>query len=229
MNGRRRRWLVLACFVLAASALAAAGCTPSMIYSPSINLPPEPLKEKQVQVFGGVVQMPEARPNRAPEKTAKGMEFTARVGAADWLTLQAKFWKDISENFDAADRFGVSVSTIVAQTGDLGGFRVGLMPTATFLGAGDGWYGGGGTLPLCVWLPNLSVLHPYAAVGPGFGLHNTRDDEYGFLIVENWGCAALLAKHLTVNAEISLVNTFNYYDRRHDNFVTWSVNGGFLF
>lgn len=221
-------WHGPACFVLAA-ALASAGCTPSLVYSPSINLPPEPLKEKQVQMFGGVVEMPEVRPQRAPEKTAKGMEFTARVGAADWLTLQAKFWKDISENFSDANRFGVSVSTIFAQTRDLAGFRVGVMPTATFLCAGDEWSGGGGTLPLCVWLPDLSVLHPYAAIGPGFGVYNTVDQEYGFLIIENWGCAALLARHFTVNAEISLVNTFNKYDKRNDNFVTWSVNGGFLF
>jgi hypothetical protein len=46
--------------------------------------------------------------------------------------------------------------------------------------------------------------------------------------IENWGCAALLAKQFTVNAELSLVNTFNKYDKRNDSFVTWSVYGGVL-
>ena len=86
----------------------------------------------QVQVFAGVVEMPEARSQEAPEKTAKGFEATARVGAADWLTLQAKFWQDISDNLPKVNRYGMSVSTIVAQAGDLGGTRIGLMPTATF-------------------------------------------------------------------------------------------------
>ena len=215
--------------LLIAAALLFAGCTPSLVYSPSINLPPEPLNAKQVQVFGGVVEMPEARPQRAPEKTARGIEGTVRVGATDWLTLQAKAWKDISENFPGVERYGVSVSTIVAQTGDLGGFRVGVMPTGVFLSTGTDWLGGGGTLPLCVWLPDLSVLHPYAAIGPGFGYHDSKDDKWGWLIIENWGCAALLAKHFTVNAELSLEQTFNRYDKRNDSFVTWSVNGGFLF
>jgi hypothetical protein len=39
---------------------------------------------------------------------------------------------DISNNFPEVERYGVSVSTIVAQTGDLGGFRVGVMPTGVW-------------------------------------------------------------------------------------------------
>jgi hypothetical protein len=215
--------------LLVAAALASAGCTPSMVYSPSINLPPEPLKQKQVQLFGGVVEMPEARPQTAPEKTARGVEFTARVGAADWLSLQCKAWKDISRNFAEHDRYGVSVSTIFAQTRDLNGFRVGVMPSVVFLCDEEDWYGAGGTLPLCVWLPDLGALHPYAALGPGYGAHDTGNSEWGWVMIENWGCAALLAKHFTVNAEISLIQAFDKYDKRNDNFVTWSLNGGFLF
>ncbi|MDD4858440.1 MAG: hypothetical protein PHD74_10120, partial [Candidatus Krumholzibacteria bacterium] len=121
MVGCHVRCLALACFALA-SALAITGCTQSMIYSPSVNLPPEPLKEGQVQMFAGVVEMPEVRPQRAPEKTARGIECTARVGAADWLSLQAKAWKDISDNFPSVERYGVSVSTILTERRDLAGF-----------------------------------------------------------------------------------------------------------
>lgn len=214
--------------LLLAAALLFAGCTPSVVYSPSINLPPEPLKQKQVQMFAGVVEMPEARPHKMPERTARGVEATARVGAFDWMTLQAKFWQDISDNFDV-QRYGVSVSTILAHTRDFGGVRVGTMPTAVFLCDETEWLGVGGTLPLCAWLPDVGVLHPYAALGPGIGFYDTRDDKWGWLMIENYGCAALLLKHFTINAELSLVQTFNRYDKRNDSFVTWSINGGFLF
>jgi hypothetical protein len=218
-----------ALLLLLAAALLSAGCTPSGIYSPSVNLPPEPLKQKQVQVFAGVVEMPEVRPQKMPEKTARGIEATARLGATDWLTLQTKFWQDLSDNFSRETRYGVSVSTILAHTRDFGGTRIGVMPTAVFLCDEDEWLGVGGTLPLCAWLPDFSVLHPYAAIGPGMGFYDTKDDKWGWFMTENYGLAALLAKHFTVNAELSFMQTFNRYDKRNDSFVTWSINGGFLF
>jgi hypothetical protein len=212
-----------------AAALLLGGCTPSMVYSPSVNLPPEPLKAKQVQILGGVVEMPEVRPGSVPEKTARGVEFTARVGAADWLMIQAKAWKDISDNIPDAERYGVSVSTILAERRDLGGFRVGLMPSVVFVCDEMDWYGAGATLPLCVWLPDLSVLHPYAALGPGYGAHDTKNNEWGWCMIGNCGCAAVFARHFVVNAELSTVQAFNKYDKRNDSFLAWSVNGGLLF
>ncbi len=212
-----------------AAALAAAGCTRSMVYSPSVNLPPEPLEAKEIQVMAGVVEMPEVRPQEAPEKTARGFECTARVGATNWLSIQGKFWKDISGNFDPAQRYGISVGTILASTRDFGGVRIGLMPAVVFLCDEEDWYGAGGTLPLCVWLPDIKVIHPYAALGPAYGANDTEDEKWGWGIIENYGVAALLFEHFAVNAEVSLVSAFNRYDKRNDGFITWSVNGGLVF
>jgi len=213
---------------LLAVVLVAGGCTPSVVYSPSINLPPEPLRQKSIQAMGGIVEMPEARPQEAKASTARGAEFTVRIGATDWMTVQGKYWKDLSDNV-RADRFGISVATILAHPRDLGGFRLGLMPTAVFLGDENEWLGGGGLLPLCVWFPSWSVIHPYGAVGAGFGIRDDRNNKWGWLTIENYGWTLFFFKHFTVNAELSAVQAHDRYDKREDKFVVWSLNGGFLF
>ncbi|MGD1047203.1 MAG: hypothetical protein ABR899_00450 [Candidatus Krumholzibacteriaceae bacterium] len=226
--------------LIVAAMLLLGGCLPShsLVYSPSINLPPEPLERKQVQVFGGVVNMPETSPFRQQAydgpagpllKTANGVELTARCGATDRLTLQAKGWVDTSDNLGLETRYGLSVATIIAEKRDLRGFRIGVMPAVSFLFREHEWLVGEGSLPLCVWFPDVSVLHPYAGLGPGLWIHEATNNDMGWLVVENWGCAALLARHFTINAELSTVQAFNRWTRRNDSFVTWSVNGGFLF
>jgi hypothetical protein len=48
-------------------------------------------------------------------------------------------------------------------------------------------------------------------------------------MIENWRCAALLAKHFSIHIEVPTARAFNRYDRRNDNSVTWTVDGGLLF
>jgi len=52
--------------------ISTAGCPPSLVYSPSANLPPRPLKKGKVQFLGWIGMFPEARPHDVDSKTAIG-------------------------------------------------------------------------------------------------------------------------------------------------------------
>lgn len=55
-----------------------SGCVPSLVYSPSINLPPQPLKKDKSQLLGGAGLFPETRPDRVEQKLSAGGELTYR-------------------------------------------------------------------------------------------------------------------------------------------------------
>jgi hypothetical protein len=128
------------------------GCPPSMVCSPSVNLPPRPLKSGQGQFLAGFGMFPEARPHEVGGDTAMGGEATIRFALSDYFSLQTKGWLDLSSNVDFT-RYGFSVSTIILFNSDRSSYRIGIMPTGAFLlslqGFG-GFEGGGGVLPICL-------------------------------------------------------------------------------
>ena len=207
------------------------GCaTQSVIYSPTCNLPPKPLEQGDVQFLCGIGEMPEARPHKSKEETAKGFEGTFRIAAFDWLSLQIKYWKDISDN-DKVSRNGYAFSTIFIPKKDLYNFDIGIMPEAIFLYGDGSCLGGGGMLRLCTWAPNISIIHIYGSLGYGYGVHDAYDvgDKWGWLIVGNIGSSILLFDHITFNLELSAVKQYNNYEDLNDHFLIPSWNVGIKF
>ncbi len=99
-------------FLLAFIILLINGCVPSLVYSPSINLPPKPLHKEQIQLLGGVGYFPETLPDRTPKKMAFGGETTIRYGFSNSFSAQVKGWYDFSNNVQEK-RWGLSTACIV--------------------------------------------------------------------------------------------------------------------
>ena len=205
------------------------GCPPSLVYSPSANLPPRPLKKGQVQILSGIGMFPEARPHEVDNKTAIGGEATFRFALSDYITLQAKGWLDFSDNVDFS-RYGFSISSIIMFNDDKSSYRIGIMPTGAFL-FGSGLEGGGGVLPICLWFPEYKSTNFYISLGPGFGLRNMSADsnQWGWGILLNTGISILISNHLTLNFEVSGIVQKNEYENVSDFILSPSFNLGLLF
>jgi len=206
-----------------------AGCTRSLVYSPSMNLPPQPLKQKEAQVLGGVGFFPETRPHLVEHKSAFGTEGTFRLAFCDHITLQGKYWHDLSDNLDD-NRYGLSFSMIAAFA-DSTSLRFGLIPTAAFASGNGDFQGGGGGMFLALWYSGFSPITIYGTLGPAFGIRVTDEEEskWGWGLLINTGIAALIKKHLTINVELAGIKQENKYDHKTEYFLCPSINIGYLF
>ncbi len=209
------------------------GCPPSLVYSPSANLPPRPLKKGQLQLLGGIGMFPEARPHEVGYKTAIGGEATFRFALSDYFTLQAKGWLDFSSNVDFT-RYGFSVSSIIMFNDDKSSYRLGIMPTGAFLFSTSGFSGldgVGGVLPICLWFPKYEKINFYLSLGPGFGSRTfpVENDKWGWGILLNMGTSILISNHLTFNFEVSGILQKNEYESVSDFILSPSLNLGLLF
>ncbi|HMR44658.1 MAG TPA: hypothetical protein PKC40_12525 [Saprospiraceae bacterium] len=88
-------FLVSCCSIL-------VSCSQSLVYSPSVNLPVRPLKEKEIDLHGGLEMMPETRPEGiGGEKTTFGANGQITYGFSDKFNLGVKGWADMQgrENY----------------------------------------------------------------------------------------------------------------------------------
>jgi len=204
-------------------------CTPSLVYSPSINLPPEPLKKKSVQVLGGIGFLPETRRHDVGESVALGGELTFRFGVSDYFTMQIKGWKDFSDNLDES-RSGFSYTNIVVLNDIQSKYQVGFIPTFAFLFDDGGLEGGGAATQFGLWLPNNTVLHPYVAIGPGVGIRNLEENpkEWGWGVLTNLGLAWKISKYFNLNIEVAGIAQINEFEGKSNFVVAPSLNLGLI-
>jgi len=202
-------------------------CTPSLVYSPSVNLPAEPLKKRSVQVLGGIGFLPETREHDVGESVALGGELTFRFGISDYFTMQFKGWKDFSDNLDES-RSGFSYTNIVLLNDAQSKYKVGFLPTFAFLFDGNGLEGGGAATQFGIWLPNNGVLHPYVAIGPGVGIRNLEENpkEWGWGVLTNLGLALKISEHFNLNLEVAGIAQINEFEDKSNFVVAPSLNLG---
>jgi len=210
------------------SLLIVSGCTPSLVYSPSINLPPEPLNGGQFQITGGVGMLAEARPHRMDDEVASGQDLTLRYSPFDRFTLQIKGWKDISNNL-GEQRSGLSYTNIILLNKINSKIRFGLVPTGAFLFVNNDLEGGGGAMQLAAWFPKYWLINPYVAFGAGFGIREITDtnNQWGWGYIGNVGLATLIRNHITLNMEISGIKQVNEWENITHYILAPSFNVGF--
>ncbi len=185
-----------------------AGCAGSLVYSPSLNLPGQPLKGGNVQLIGGITGLAETRPNAVQRDVRGGEEGLFRVGISDHVALQTKGWMEfLGEN--ASARGGLSFSSIIALDDSARKIRVGIMPSIGFVFDGYGWQGGGGTIPCVLWLPHTEVLHPIAAVGPVLGIRNPDENQWGIGLIANGGLVLTLSPSIQMAGEAAWIYQAN--------------------
>jgi hypothetical protein len=195
--------------LLLLAALLCAGCTPSLVYSPSLLLPAQPLVKEDVHLVLGTEMLPETRPEAFGIRATAGGSVGIRYAFSDRLTLGLKGWDALDDG-----RGGASAEGIVMLS-DKGPYRLALIPrTGLVLSEGGTIEGGGITLPVAIWAPPLGALHPYGALGPIVGWRDlgASPGEWGYGAVGNLGMAIEISKVFAVNLEVAGIVQVNRYD-----------------
>jgi hypothetical protein len=185
------------------------GCTRSMVFSPSLNLPSDPTKNS-LQLYGGASMLAETRPREVNRSASLGVDGFVRFGASDRVSLQVKSWEAL-RNVDEHRRTGISAGALVRLGNNSADWAWGLMTQGGFVFAGGGTEGGGIAMSGVLWMPRFLFLRPYSAFGLAWGQRNS--EEWGWGLISNLGVNSIFLKHFTVNAEISPVYESNRYDR----------------
>ena len=204
-------------------------CVPSLVYSPSINLPPKPLEKEEAQILGGVGYLPETQPDRVSSKIVFGGEATVRYGFSDSYSMQIEGWYDFSDNVEQG-RWGLSLAGILVFN-DSSNYRFGLMPIFAAALDDNSVEGGGCYIPMTLWINHLDPINFYTAVGPAVGIRDITDEnnQWGWGIILNAGCAVLFDNNITLNLEVAIIKQVNEYKGKQDYFFSPSINIGYIF
>jgi len=218
-------------FILLLSSLAllgGSGCTPSLVYSPSVHLPPSPPKSHEVQASVGMGWLPEARPHAMSQKLQVGEEIFARYTPFSQFTMEIKGWREHTLVLDER-RSGWAYTNIIMLTHS-SPIQVALIPTFGGVFLGKTLEGGGGILRVGIWWPK-EIVSPYSAVGVGVGINDIRgeNNKWGWAYVLTLGANYQLWSHLYISGEMSGIGQINKAERQTTLFLSPSLQVGVTF
>lgn len=137
---------------LLAIAVSLSGCASSLVYSPSMQLPVQPLKKDQGQTGFGMVMLPETRPASVGLKTSIGAEGFLRYAFSNKFSLQGRYWHNLESDNNI---YGASIGGTYMFEDSNSTTRFGLTGTTAVLFDGSSAEGGGSALIGSVLLPDF--------------------------------------------------------------------------
>jgi len=214
--------------------LLATSCAKSLTYSPSLNLPVQPLEKKEIDFQGGVELFPESRPDQNEiDNNSLGFHFMASYGISDKFNLSAKGWFDTSDEFDGGIRPGLSLT---------GQFIKELSPSSNLLfvprvgmaNLGDGY----GISTSVVYQKTANQkLSWYSGFGLGWGFSSLNKTSYnsnqaptypfGYIAMANLGLGYNLTSALRLNCELNPIYQINTFDDVTHLLVAPSIGLGY--
>ncbi len=212
-------------------------CSKSMVYSPSLNLSNKPLREKELDLQGGVELMPEARTeNLDGSKTTFGVSGQIGYGFSDKFSLGVKGWIDAQGREDVA-RFGVALQgQVVKITGPTN--RLLLVPRIGLAFQGDqiAGYGLGSSAVFQKTLSGRTAWHFGAGLAWGFR-YLDRDTNaagenkipMGFGLLGHIGFVWEFAPGLRLSAEATPLYQINTFDKNQQFMVSPQLGLGYTF
>lgn len=206
-----------------------SGCASSLVYSPSMQPPVQPLKKDQGQAGFGVVLLPQTRPAAAGQKTAVGGEGFLRYAFSNKLSLQGRYWHDLESDNNL---YGFSFGGTYILGDSSSSTQYGITCNTAALLDGSSIEGGGTALIGTIWLPEFSTgLRPYCSLGAIIGYRhlNTTPKEWGAGLLVQTGIAWKLTPVWTFHFEGSFVGQMNSYDDISHGIPSFSLGASIAF
>lgn len=160
--------------VLLVTLIVLASCTRSLVYSPSLNLPAKVIKEKEIDLQGGLELLPEMRRDEnSGQKAVMGGVLHIGYGFSDNFNLTAKGCADLQDKENVLrSAYTLTAQFIMPISSDE---RVILMPRAGLALGGsdiDGQGVGFSTVYHKAFTPNLAG---YAGAGLLWGFRSLEE------------------------------------------------------
>ncbi len=218
-------------------AIWCTGCSYSMVYSPSVNLPAKTLNRGDIDVKGGLELFPETQPvtNRY---TAPGGQLTLGYGINDKTSVYAKGWLDFTGRGRYATRSGFSLNAVVTVKTFTDRMRLLLIPKVGMVLDGKYRAGYGADLPVILHYRINNNLGLYGGFGFLYGLHDFEKQlaldgqmrlQGGWAVSNHLGASMNVWKQLNVNAELTTLYQNNTYAQRTNWLFSPTIGIGYVF
>lgn len=210
-------------------------CSTSLVYSPSINLANQPLKEKEIDLHAGVELLPETRPEELKgNQTTLGASAQLSYGFTDKFNLTAKGWADI-EYRENRFRSGYSISGQFINSISENS-RVIILPRIGFALNEDNieGYALGTSIIYQKSINKNFSLYGGAGVLWGFR-HLEKETNFegeekmpmGFGIVGNFGLGWQLSNNFRLNCELIPIYQINTFENSSQMIVSPTIGIGY--
>lgn len=210
-------------------------CSKSLVYSPSINLINQPLKEKEVDIQGGVELLPETRPEKLQgSQITFGMSGQLSYGFTDKFNLSIKGWVDI-EDRESVIRSGYSLNGQFIKTIDERS-RVIILPRIGIALNGNNIAGYGlGTSMIyqnsinqkLSWYGGIGLLWGFRYLEKELNFENEEKLPMGFGVIGNVGIGWQLSNRIRFNCELNPIYQINTFDKNSQIILSPTIGIGY--
>jgi VCBS repeat-containing protein len=186
-----------------------SGC--GSIYSPTLNLPHEPLAKNEGQITGSLSALPQNGDHGDLGITYSG-EGQISYAFSDRISIQLKAWSQLSELYQIHYNGGTSASLTYLLNSKNDNIPMALIATSSMLINGYTIDADGGSLHLAAWLPEFGIFRPYAALGAGIMAANFKTGNWGYGGIMNAGTSIKLSDNFRANIEVfGILQRYIYY------------------
>jgi len=211
------------------------GCSKSLVYSPSINLTNQPIKEKEVDIQVSAELLPETRPEELQgNQTTFGLSGQLSYGFSDKFNLTVKGWGD-AEGRGSLIRSGYSLNGQFIKTlsernriillprigialngNDIAGYGLGAsMIYQNSINQKVSWYGGSG------------LLWGFRYLEKDTNSENEEKLPMGFGIVGNLGIGWQISNSIRLNCEANPAYQINTFDGNSQMLLSPTIGIGY--
>ena len=212
-------------------------CSKSLVYSPSINLTNQLIKEKEIDIQGGIELLPETRPAELQgNQTTFGLSGQISYGFSAKFNLTIKGWAD-TEGRESLTRSGYSLNGqlikklsernrliilprigIALNGNEIAGYGLGAsMIYQNSISQKLSWYGGTG------------LLWGFRYLEKDKNRENEEKIPMGFGIISNLGIGWQISNNIRLNCELSPVYQINTFDGNSQTLLSPSIGIGYTF
>ena len=210
-------------------------CSKSLVYSPAVNLPQKMLKEKEIDLSGGVELMPEARAEfLGGRPTTLGLNGQIRYALSDQFNMSFKGWIDV-EGRGSSTRSGFSMAWQVIKPKDTKS-RFIFLPQFGMVLNGDN-ISGYGVSSSIIYHEEMSDRFSFYLGGGvlwGFRFFDKLVNEegetrwpMGFGLIGNTGVAFEIANGFRVNMEVAPIVQLNTFDKNYQVMLAPQIGVGY--
>ncbi|MCX6154209.1 MAG: hypothetical protein NT007_08615 [Candidatus Kapabacteria bacterium] len=183
------------------------------IYSPTINLPPEPMKKGETHISAAFETMPKVNADWY-HRTTNAVWVGAKYAIDNNVTLQGRFWTNLPFTSDDLNGLpikyhifnytGFSLSSIIMlkKSETLSYAIIPAYSQVFDMGVSKGQ---AFALYFAAWLPQFYILKPYTSFGTGYGSGHFLKNQDGFGLSYHLGFNSEIIKNLNLVFESYLL------------------------
>ncbi len=210
-----------------------SNCSASLTYSPSLNLPKQPLPKGSIELQASAELFPESRPEKVDNRLTFGVNGRVGYAFSDNFSVSANGWLDAGNgSLDSRLGFAMNAQFVKHRSPTS---RIIILPRFGFVNFGEGYGLSNSVIYQKETSENLSW---YTGLGAAWGYSQLNKISlstfepprypFGYLVMGHLGIAYNLRNSVRFNLELNPIYQINSFDNETHFFVAPSLGFGFI-